>query len=127
MSDVLYSAVVLDGQSKQKLINEFGQYFPEEWKVYAHHQTINLGDINPEYERYLGMKVKLRVEELGISDKAIAVKVSGFYTMNKIPHVTLAVNVNEGGKPVMSNQITNWQPVDNKFDIFGIVEEIKKR
>jgi hypothetical protein len=70
----------------------------------------------------------LKVVALGIDEKVIAVKVEGFPTVNKIPHVTLAVDVNNGGKPVMSNNITEWQPVKNMmFMLKGVVQEIKSK
>jgi hypothetical protein len=37
---------------------------------------------------------------------AVAVRVEGFPSKNKIPHVTLAVNP-EGGKPFMSTRLKN--------------------
>jgi hypothetical protein len=54
----------------------------------------------------------------------LAVQVEGFNTKNEIPHITVAVNP-EGGKPVMSNQITKWQDMKS-FMIKGVVTEIKK-
>ena len=64
------------------------------------------------------------VKEIGISEMAIAVKVEGFDTNNDIPHITLAVNSDAGGKPVMSNQITNWRPISFSLNLTGKVEEI---
>lgn len=120
---VLYSAVVLDEKSKNELLAKFK--IPEDWKTFAHHMTIVFGKGLPEDKKSdLGRPVELTVEALGVSDKAMAVKVSGYPSKNKIPHITIAVNVNEGGKPVMSNQITNWKPVQ-KFNITGTVTEVK--
>ena len=56
---------------------------------------------------------------------AIAVKVNGFKSNNKIPHVTVAVNTLAGGKPAMSNDITDWHPIQN-IKLTGIVSEITK-
>lgn len=120
---VLYSAVVLDEKSKNELLAKFD--IPEGWKTFAHHMTIVFGKGLPEdMKSDLGKTVTLTVKELGISDMAIAVKVDGYPSTNNIPHITMAVNVNEGGKPVMSNQITNWKPVKN-FNITGTVTEVK--
>ena len=77
MGKISYSAVVLDDASHTKLLQEFADIIPNDWKKYAHHQTINMGELNPEYERYLGMKITLRAVKFGISDKAIAVQVEG--------------------------------------------------
>ena len=54
---VLYSAVVIDKESKDKLMNALASKLPEGWKVFAHHMTIVFGkgledkseiDVNPE-------------------------------------------------------------------------------
>ena len=124
MGNISYSAVVLDEQSRSKLLEHFSSNIPEGWENVAHHMTINMGEISPEYERYLGMTVTLRVTNIGFSDMAIAVGVEGFSTTNKIPHITVAVNRKEGGKPFMSNKITNWQPVQFSLDLKGKVEEV---
>ena len=124
MGKVSYSAVVLDDQSRTKLLQHFQSNIPEGWEDIAHHMTINMGELDKQYERYLGMKVKLRVTHIGISDMVIAVGVEGFPTVNKIPHITVAVNRKEGGKPFMSNKITNWQPVQFSVELDGTVEEV---
>jgi len=124
MERVRYSAVVLDEKSHSKLLGFAGSYIPNGWETIAHHMTINNGEIKPQYEKYLGMTVILKVVGIGFSDKAIAVKVDGFPTENKIPHITVAVNRKAGGKPVMSNQITNWQPIQFSLQLTGKVEEV---
>lgn len=131
MSKILYSAVVLDKQSHDKLVREFSEIIPDDWKIFAHHLTIIFGQGLPkDLERYLGMNVTLTATEFGASDMAMAVKVEGFYSKNEIPHITIAVNVNEGGKPFMSNQIKDWKPLNqivgvSEIVLTGKVEEIK--
>lgn len=133
MEKILYSAVVLDKESHKILVNEFSDIIPDGWKIFAHHMTIVFGQGLPEeLERYLGMKVELRAIEFGISDLVMAVKVEGFETTNKIPHITLAVNVNDGGTPIMSNNILDWRRLSevigkNQITLTGTVEEIKVR
>ena len=119
-SDVLYSCVLLDKASHNALLNRVET--PDGWTVYAHHMTINLGPLKDKSE--LGKKVDLTVTKVGISDMAMAVAVEGYPSKNAIPHVTIAVNP-DGGKPVMSNEITKWQDVKS-FVISGVVTEIKK-
>ena len=121
-SDVLYSCVLLDGQSKGTLLDKIGIWIPKDWKVFAHHMTINLGELKDKSD--LGKEVVLTVTKLGLSDMALAVQVEGFRTKNEIPHITIAINQN-GGKPVMSNEITKWQDMKS-FMIKGVVTEIKK-
>lgn len=121
-SDVLYSAVVLDNASKNKLIDRFALEIPENWKIISHHMTITMGELKDKTD--LGKEVVLKVTKVGLSDMAMAVQVEGYTTKNAIPHVTLAVNP-DGGKPVMSNDIKKWQDVKT-FNIIGVVTEIKK-
>ena len=42
---------------------------------------------------------------------------------SEIPHITIAVNVAGGGKPAMSNNITDWQPM-NPVSLKGTVSEV---
>lgn len=126
MSKIAYSAVVLDDKSHDLLVRTFQDVIPEDYKIYCHHMTINLGEIKPEYEKYLGATVQLKVKSVGIGDKVIAVGVEGFPTVNKIPHITVAVDVNNGGKPVMSNNITNWKPIQFGFELSGKVTEVQR-
>lgn len=100
----MYSAVVLDNESKDKLVNALSKKLPEGWTVFAHHMTISFGK-GLDDKSEIGKSVTLVVTELGLSDKAMAVKVEGYPTNNKIPHVTVAVNTANGGKPFNSNQI----------------------
>ena len=121
---ILYSAVVLDDESRTKLLQTF--QIPEGWKPIAHHMTIIFGK-GLDDKSEVGKEVELTVTELGVSDMAMAVKVEGYPSANAIPHITLAVNVAKGGKAVMSNNITNWDKVDLGYSLklYGNVTEIK--
>ena len=121
-SDVLYSCVLLDGQSKGTLLDKVGIWIPKDWTVVTHHMTICLGEMKDKSD--LGKEVVLTVTKLGLSDMALAVQVEGFASKNNIPHITIAINP-DGGKPVMSNEITKWQDLKS-FMIKGVVTEIKK-
>jgi predicted kinase len=122
-SDVLYSAVVLDNGSRNSLLSRVEDVIPQDWKVIAHHMTIVFGKPVPN-QQDLGKQVNLRVTEIGLSDMAMAVRVDGYPSTKEIPHITIAINP-DGGKPVMSNQITNWGQI-KPFSIMGVVTEIKK-
>ena len=71
----------------------------------------------------------MKVLTIGINDMACAAEVElpeGKRIKNKIPHVTMAVNTKEGGKPVMSNKIEKWSgpvsdPNNNDIIISGVV------
>lgn len=125
MSNISYSAVVLDDKSRQRLIERFKTIIPEGFEIVAHHMTINMGEIDPELEKYLGLPVRLSVNEFAIDDKVVAVGVSGFETHNAKAHITLAVNRENGGKPMMSNKLTNWQPLKRPLYITGKVTEVE--
>lgn len=123
-SGILYSGVVLDTASKNKLLDMVGDKIPAGWKEFAHHMTIIFGKGVKDKEE-VGKKVVLTVTAIGSTDKVIAVKVEGYESANKVPHITVAVNLADGGKPVMSNDITNWMPI-KQFMLSGIVTEVKK-
>ena len=129
MSDtkVLYSAVILDSESKDKLVSALLPVLPKDWKVYAHHMTIVFGK-GLDDKSEIGKSVALKVTETGVSNEAIAVRVEGYPTSNKIPHVTVAVNTAEGGESHHSNQIENWNALDldEALVLSGVVTEIKQ-
>ncbi len=120
-----FASLVLDDSSKNKLLGEVSKYIPEGWKVIAHHMTINFGKGLPEdLKADLGKTKTITANEIGISEMAIAVKVNGYHSDNAIPHITIAINPN-GGKPVMSNDITDWKPLESPVRLNGVVSEEK--
>jgi hypothetical protein len=126
---ISYSAVVLDEKSHTKLTLLLEKHYPEEaksWKSYCHHMTITMGELPQNLKKDIDSEQTLTVHSIGKSDKAIAAGVSGYTTKNSIPHITLAVNVNNGGKPVMSNQISEWNKLDTPITITGTVQELKQ-
>ena len=119
---VSYSGVVLTEKSKDMLKTYIP--YPKSWEFIGHHMTINMGPLKEEYKPLLGQSMDLLVTHIGTSDKVVAVKVeSEIKTHNKTPHITVAVNRIEGGKPVMSNNITEWIPI-YPFEVEGKIEEI---
>lgn len=120
--DVEYFSIDLDEESRNELLSSFWDEIPVEWKdygkIYGKHMTIYYGDprgkrddIAEYIEQNLGEQVELTVTELGISDKAMAVRVTGnFITNNDKPHITLAIPA--GSKAKFSNQIENWIPLE---------------
>lgn len=124
-NNILYCAVVLDEESHNILLSKIG--VPEGWKPFAHHMTIQFGkslaDLNINDDEF--KNVTLTVTHRGVSNKALAVRVEGYHSNNKIPHITVAVNVNDGGKPVMSNDISNWVEIE-RFQITGVVKNVLK-
>ena len=121
-SDILYIALVLDEKSSEELLevaeDVVGQLDDFEPRFLCHHMTMafwkQLDEDFLEYcENVEGETFDLIVTHIGISDKAVAVKVeTDADSLNSLKHVTLAVNLNKGGKPVDSNHITQWEEFD---------------
>ena len=131
---ISYSGVVLDQESQQKLLD---LSIPEGWEPIAHHMTITMGPLankNSEYDfsqTYpVGTSVELPVVSIGQDDRAMAVRVAPPHPIKSksSPHVTVAINKNEGGKPFHSNKRPeeNFQPLDG-IVLRGVVEEISNR
>lgn len=123
MKDISYTAVVLNDRSRNKLIETFKNKIPDGYRIIAHHMTICMGQLPESQRSDVGLTVQLTVESFAIDDKVIAVGVTGYPSNNKHPHITLAVNDSNGGKPMMSNYLTNWEPAP-RIKVSGIITEI---
>ena len=134
LENVAYSGVVLDSESRQRLLDSVN--IPEGWEPIAHHMTITLGpllhpkgkhDFSKNYGP--GDEVSLKVTHVGLDDRAMAVKVEAPHEISKriaFPHITIAVNREGGGKPFHSNKIPgdNFKPVEGNLLVKGIVTEV---
>ena len=123
---ISYSAVVLDEESRAKLLTTLSNQIPDGWEKICHHMTIKMGELPPDKKSDLGKFVNLTATEVGISEKAFAVKVSGYFTTNKISHITVAIDRKNGAKPFDSNGITNWEKLSHTVSLTGTVSEIPK-
>ena len=71
---------------------------------------------NEELQSYLesnlGKSISIKLEAIGISDKAMAFRVGGVDNIcaNEVPHITIATF--RGGNPVDSNRIINWTCIE---------------
>lgn len=122
---VSYSAVMFEDATEIQKINELAkQYILDGWITSNnYHMTISQG-VLPDSLRLRGdlnSEVELTINMIGISDKAIAFGVLGYYSNNEMPHITIAFK--EGALPVDSNDIQNWKPID-KVVVTGIVREV---
>lgn len=107
---ISYSCVKLNHDSKTILFDRLSKLVPEGWEWVADHMTIKMGGLTDQMrETLLGTTQTLEVVKIGMSDMAMAIEVKGCYSMNKIPHITLAINKAEGARPYMSNNISNWR------------------
>ena len=79
------------------------------------------GEAPMELRQLLGNICEFRIVAIGKSNDALAVKVElpTYVTCsNKIAHITLAHN----GKPVMSNFIEEWKPLEEPIPSGGLIE-----
>ena len=125
MNNVSYSAVVLDETSRNRLIKKFESLIPEGWEVIAHHSTIKMGALDVEDKLSINEEITLIVSDYAMNDKVMAVGVTGFQSHNPKSHITIAVNRQNGGKPMMSNKLTNWKRIRVPLIIRGIVIEVE--
>jgi hypothetical protein len=125
MSNISYSAVVLDESSRNRLIRRFESLIPEGWEVVAHHATIKLGELDPNEKWMINEEITLSVNDFAMDDKVMAVGVSGSESHNAKPHITIAVNRQAGGKPMMSNKLIDWKKIRVPLVIRGIVTEVE--
>lgn len=118
---ISYSAVVLDDDSKMEILKRVPP--PKGWKIINHHMTIKLGELPESLKSKIGQTVELIVDKVGLSEKAFAIQVKTDISQNNIPHITVAVNSNNGGKPKDSNLIEKWEDIRN-FVVKGTIQEV---
>jgi tRNA nucleotidyltransferase (CCA-adding enzyme) len=127
MKKVSYSAVVLDDKSKATLIKIFKPMIPKGWEVICHHMTIKMGALengSQEQQDMIDKKmIMLDVVDYAMDELVMAVGVKGYPTTNSKPHITIAVNRDGGGKPFMSNKLTDWRPMGFPIELTGKVSE----
>lgn len=111
-SSFLFAGAELDSASSILLM----KYHKEGWRFYGHHMTIHYGlsTLPKSTEEWLlaneGKEYSLTVIAVGKSDKAIAVEVAAdgdIPCSNNLRHITVSVAPN--GRPVDSNNITEWR------------------
>jgi hypothetical protein len=125
---VSYSGVVLDDKSRTDLLKVFAPMIPEDWETIAHHMTIKMGGLEDGSEEKQDMEdqkqIVLNVLDYAMDNKVLAVGVEGYNSLNEKPHITVAVNRKDGGKPFMSNNLTNWKPLGFPLKLTGKITEI---
>jgi hypothetical protein len=126
-----YTAFVLDDSSTSAL----HQYVPEGWAIKSHHMTL----ISPKNQKqrlpshwidFQDDSGQMKVVAVAKSDKVITglVDLGGLPIPMKgpaFPHVTIAINTDEGGKAYMSNEfkLSDFVPI-NPVPLTGEVKEI---
>lgn len=142
-STINYSAVVLDGESRNKLITLLPGFYRDakniidsplnsefqkgnlditDWTVFTDHMTVTLGPLPIKLRGLIGQDFNLTVDGIGWSNNVIAVRVDTYLDVyNDTPHITLVTS--PSGSPDMSNSITNWVSV-TPFKVSGVLQEI---
>ena len=131
----IYFGVFLDADESERVYNIInslpGIDIPDDWRKYTDHMTIiynNKSEIAQAWAKAtaprVGEDVLLKATHVGVSDKAIAIRVNGEMSANAIPHITIACS--PIGKPVDSNKITNWRKIV-PFTINGKIDVLQDK
>ena len=131
----IYFRVFLDADESKRVYNIInslpGIDIPDDWRKYTSHMTIiynNKSEIAQAWAKAtaprVGEDVLLKATHIGMSDKAIAIRVNGEMSANAIPHITIACSPT--GKPVDSNKITNWREIV-PFTISGKIDVLQAK
>ena len=131
----IYFGVFLDADESERVYNIVnslpGVDIPSDWRKYTDHMTIiynNKSEIAQAWAKAtaprVGEDVLLKATHVGVSDKAIAIRVNGEMSANAIPHITIACSPT--GKPVDSNKITNWREIV-PFTISGKIDVLQAK
>ena len=129
----IYFGVFLDADESERVYNIInslpGIDIPDDWRKYTSHMTIiynNKSEIAQAWAKAtaprVGEDVLLKATHVGVSDKAIAIRVNGEMSANAIPHITIACSPT--GKPLDSNRITNWREIV-PFTISGRIDVLQ--
>lgn len=112
-----YTAAVLSDISQSILRVLLKELVPDSFEFLGHHMTLHMGDPLPEDQ--IGKNVFLVASQIARDEKVIAIKIikGGEISSNKTPHITIAVNRENGGKPYMSNNLSDWKNLDTVIDV----------
>ena len=123
-TNVIYYGIFLDEESRNKL----KKLVPNDaFKVYCDHMTLAhqsgfTDEIVEKCEEQRGKTFELTATTLGISEDAMAVGVeTDCFCVNKHRHVTLCT-MTPKSKPVQSNFIKDWQPLEHPIFLSGVVK-----
>ena len=119
-----YYGLFLDQMEKERVLKKIFKYYHEITKsknniitifldhcTLLHHSQCNK-EVQKFCEHHINQKFNINIINIGFSDKAVALKVDlgNVPCANKTPHITIATF--EGGKPVDSNNIEYWIPIE---------------
>lgn len=117
----MFVAIVLDKESRDRILDQFP--IPEGWEPIAHHMTIKMGSLPIDFEHLLGKEFTLTADQIGISDKAMALGINSDLPRDREPHITVAIDRASGAKPKDSKQINDWTAID-QIELKGVLKQI---
>ena len=118
----MYTALVIDEADRKMIIDSFDSV-PEGFEVILHHMTICMGKCDDA--SLIGKRFPIKIVTFASNELVAAYGIeTECPSKNERKHITIAVNREKGGKPVMSNKLELWMPTFIKFPIiYGTVEE----
>lgn len=134
MAKIAYSAIVLSPESHNQLLSACQDKIPEGFEILCHHCTIKMGELPPELKASIGLPVKMTAISFHGDDKVMAVEVEvpvelRPFIKNTHPHITVAVNRGNGGKPMMSNALvalgTSGEAL-GPLNLMGQIQEVSQ-
>lgn len=138
MDNFHYFGLFLDTNTKNKLMNiltdniDYNIALNVADKIFIDHCTLlHVSQLHGNSEVFnglnnkLGENIQIKIEGIGISDKAMAFKVAlprNVYSINKTPHITICTF--NGGKPVESNNIIKWFLLEEPIQVKTTLKKI---
>lgn len=138
MDNFHYFGLFLDTNTKNKLMNiltdniDYNIALNVADKIFIDHCTLlhvsqlhGNSEVFNDLNNKLGENIQIKIEGIGISDKAMAFKVAlprNVYSINKTPHITICTF--NGGKPVESNNITKWSLLEEPIQVKTTLKKI---
>ena len=124
-----YCGLYIDPENAKVLLDALKKQFPDQfekmetgnWTFFIHHMTIHPFQNCKELKISEGTNVTLTLGDFRMNEKVCAVSVSG-YTGEiskkvKYPHITIATNPHNKGKPFHSNELENGLPINPKITV----------
>lgn len=138
MDNFHYFGLFLDTNTKNKLMNiltdniDYNIALNVADKIFIDHCTLlhvsqlhGYSEVFNDLNNRLGENIQIKIEGIGISDKAMAFKVTlprNVYSINKTPHITICTF--NSGKPVESNNITKWFLLEEPIQVKTTLKKI---
>lgn len=125
----MYTAIVLTPKDQARLKERVKMLGFNDWEVKCHHCTLHMGHPTREELDLYNDLCLLKINKIGISDKAVAFRVDEIKhprgvevkSQNAIPHITLLVNTKDGAKSKDSNTIQNWMEIETPIFLTGYI------